>query len=67
MKSGEMEIDNGITERERSEVVAAIEAIAHEDAQQLKKATDELAHAYCLGCKLTSENILNYLKKRWQC
>ena len=67
MGSGEMEIDNGITERERSEVIAAIEEIAAKDQRRLEEATTRSGFLFAQGLKCANEEILNYLKKRWQC
>ena len=67
MESGEMEIDNGITERERAEVIAAIEAIAEKDRQRLEDASTRSGFLFAQGLRCADEEILNYLKKRWQC
>lgn len=67
MESGEMEIDNGITERERAEVIAAIEEMAAKDQQRLEEATTRSGFLFAQGIKWAEVEILNYLKRRWQC
>lgn len=61
-----MEVNNGITDREREEVIAAIEAIAEKDQQRLKKASTRSGYIFAQGLRCANEEILNYLKKRWK-
>lgn len=61
-----MQIDNGITNQEREEVVAAIKAILATDEHRLKDATTRSGFIFAQGCVCADREILAYLKKRWQ-
>lgn len=61
-----MQIDNGITDREREEVITAIEAILASDERRLKDAITRSGFIFAQGCVCADREILDYLKKRWQ-
>lgn len=61
-----MEINNGITNQEREEVIAAIEAILAGDEHRLKNVTTRSGYIYNEGIIHADREILAYLKKRWQ-
>ena len=61
-----MEINNGITDREREEVITAIEAILASDEQRLKDTITRSGFIFAQGCVCADREILAYLKKRWQ-
>ena len=61
-----MQIDNGIADREREEVITAIEAIAERDRQRIKDASTRSGYIFAQGLRCANEEVLNYLKKRWQ-
>lgn len=62
-----MEINNGITDQEREEVITAIEAILATDEHRLKDAITRSGFIFAQGCVCADREILTYLKKRWQC
>lgn len=61
-----MQIDNGITDRERAEVLAAIKEMCDNTANRLKKATDKEAYIYAVGEMQALEVVRSFLRKRWQ-
>lgn len=61
-----MQIDNGITDRERAEVLEAIEKILAKDEQSLKDSVTQLGYVFWQGCVDADREILNFLRKRWQ-
>lgn len=61
-----MQIDNGITERERAEVLASIEEILAKDESRLKDSATRSGYIFAQGCICADREILDYLKKRWQ-
>lgn len=61
-----MQIDNGITDRERAEVLKAIEEILASDERHFKDATTRSGYIFYQGCVDADRAILNYLRKRWQ-
>lgn len=60
-----MQIDNGITDRERAEVLAAINEMYYDVKQAIKNATDEKEYIYQQGQRDMIERVRDYLKKRW--
>lgn len=61
-----MQIDNGITDRERAEVLKAIEEILAKDEHRLKDSTTRSGYIFYQGIVDADREILNYLRKRWQ-
>lgn len=61
-----MEINNGITDREREEVITAIEAILATDERRLKDSITRSGYIFAQGCIDADREILDYLRKRWQ-
>lgn len=61
-----MEINNGITDREREEVIAEINKMYNIAADRLKKATGKDAYIYAIGEMQALEVVRSFLKKRWQ-
>lgn len=61
-----MQIDNGITERERAEVLEAIAEILAKDESRLKDSTTRSGFIFAQGCVDADREILNFLRKRWQ-
>lgn len=61
-----MQIDNGVTDRERAEVLAAITEILASDEHRLEDATTRSAFIFAQGCIDADREILDYLRKRWQ-
>ena len=61
-----MQIDNGITDRERAEVLEAINEMYDNTANRLKKATDKEAYIYAVGEMQALEVVRCFLRKRWQ-
>lgn len=61
-----MQIDNGITDQERAEVITAIEAILATDEHSLKDAITRSGFIFAQGRVCAGREILDYLKKRWQ-
>lgn len=60
-----MQIDNGITDRERAEVLAAIEEMYNDTTKAIEKATGEAEYIYTQGQRNMIERVRDYLKKRW--
>lgn len=61
-----MQIDNGITDRERAEVLAAINEMYDDTTKAIKKATGESEYIYAQGKRYMIERVRDYLRKRWQ-
>lgn len=61
-----MEINNGITDRERNEVIAAITELFNNADKKIENATDRDEYVYAVGLKWGIEKALSYLKERWR-
>lgn len=61
-----MQIDNGITDRERAEVLEAIETILAKDKSRIEDVATRSGYIYAQGCIDADREILDYLRKRWQ-
>lgn len=61
-----MQIDNGITDRERAEVLEVIEKILAKDERRLEDSVTRSGYIFAQGCVLADREILDYLRKRWQ-
>lgn len=60
-----MQIDNGITDRERSEVLAAINEMYDDTTKAIENATTEPANIYAQGKRYMIERVREYLQERW--
>lgn len=61
-----MQIDNGITEQERAEVLAAIEEILAKDERKREDSVTRSVYIFWQGCVDADREILDFLRKRWQ-
>lgn len=61
-----MQIDNGITDRERAEVLEAIKEILTKDERRRDDSATRSGYIFAQGCVCADREILEYLKKRWQ-
>ena len=60
-----MQIDNGITDRERAEVLAALEKMYDDATEATEKAFGKEEQTYHQGQRRMIERVINYLENRW--
>lgn len=61
-----MQIDNGVTDRERAEVLAEINKMYDDTTKAIKMATGESEYIYQQGKRYMIERVRDFLRKRWQ-